>query len=434
MSHIEDFLVNANTPNLPHKRGDITSAWDCYTAGGRSAKLYRTGGKTPRRRFSYYAADLPAATDEGQYSEVLEELVDAQWQVFRVSPLWNVTWEAAEKRGQDLETSGATASTNILRMLDLNVERQYDERGLRRYARVITGYVATHAVSGQDNPYSVEMETLKGLKGTRTDSDAIKISVYTSMMGEVKKIFLGILCGIEAAELQLKSNDVVNLPVLLTQGNKDTKERVIFGLEKCFDCVISPLYLPDEELRWMSAMWAGETEETCREESGPQEEENTKSSKGSQNKSKKSLKTTTVKKHPEELKLTFVLPRRDEETDKAKIRHFTCAFPTDQIHQVWKHVHSSSDMEFSDNEMEKFHDILRNVIYDNTKIDTDGLELYQITLPFLKAVRSGIIRIDKTNHVKVVLRYLTELCQGNMFQADPTLAASVQDNCTMEWA
>ena len=89
---------------------------------------------------------------------------------------------------------------------------------------MITGYVATHAVSGQDNPYSVEMETLKGLKGTRTDSDAIKISVYTSMMGEVKKIFLGILCGIEAAELQLKSNDVVNLPVFLTQGNKDTKE------------------------------------------------------------------------------------------------------------------------------------------------------------------------------------------------------------------
>ena len=46
----------------------------------------------------------------------------------------------------------------------MNVERQYDERGLKRYARVITGYVATHAVSGQDNPYTVEMETLKGLK------------------------------------------------------------------------------------------------------------------------------------------------------------------------------------------------------------------------------------------------------------------------------
>ena len=77
----------------------------------------------------------------------------------------------------------------------MNVERQYDERGLKRYARVITGYVATHAVSGQDNPYTVEMETLKGLKGTRTDADAIKISVYTSMMGEVKKILRDSMVG-----------------------------------------------------------------------------------------------------------------------------------------------------------------------------------------------------------------------------------------------
>ena len=44
---------------------------------------------------------------------------------------------------------------------EMSVERQYDDKGLKRYARVITGYVATHAVSGQDNSYSVEMETLK---------------------------------------------------------------------------------------------------------------------------------------------------------------------------------------------------------------------------------------------------------------------------------
>ena len=61
---------------------------------------------------------MPAATDEGQYTEVLEELVDSQWQVFRVSPLWNVAWDQEkERRVQDLETSGRTASTNILRML-----------------------------------------------------------------------------------------------------------------------------------------------------------------------------------------------------------------------------------------------------------------------------------------------------------------------------
>ena len=61
---------------------------------------------------------MPAATDEGQYTEVLEDLVDSQWQVFRVSPLWNVAWDQEkERRDQDLETSGRTASTNILRML-----------------------------------------------------------------------------------------------------------------------------------------------------------------------------------------------------------------------------------------------------------------------------------------------------------------------------
>ena len=28
---------------------------------------------------------------------------------------------------------------------------------------------------------------------------------------------------------------------------------------------------------------------------------------------------------------------------------------------------------------------------------------------------------------------LTELCQGSMLQADPTLSSSVQDNVTMDW-
>ena len=84
--------------------------------------------------------------------------------------------------------------------------------------------------------------------------------------------------------------------------------------------------------------------------------------------------------------------------------------------------------------MEEFHKILRNTIEAETELDLEKLELIQISLPFLKIGSSGIVRIEKSDHVKVVLRYLTELCQGNMFQADPTLsAASVQDNLTMEW-
>ena len=66
-------------------------------------------------------------------------------------------------------------------------------------------------------------------------------------------------------------------------------------------------------------------------------------------------------------------------------------------------------------------------------MDLDKLELIQISLPFLKAERSGKVMIERSDQVKMVLRYLTELCQGDMFSVDPTLAAQTQKNCTMEW-
>ena len=76
--------------------------------------------------------------------------------------------------------------------------------------------------------------------------------------------------------------------------------------------------------------------------------------------------------------------------------------------------------------------MLRNHIKANFGVNTDKLELIQISLPFFRAHQSGNVRIENSDHVKVVLRYLTELCQGDMLQADPTLAVTVQDNCTMD--
>ena len=40
-------------------------------------------------------------------------------------------------------------TVNVMRMLDNLVVREYDEKGLKRFARVIAGFVATHSVSGQ---------------------------------------------------------------------------------------------------------------------------------------------------------------------------------------------------------------------------------------------------------------------------------------------
>ena len=326
---------------------------------------FRPGSAAPRRRISYYAADLPAETEERQHSAVLAELAGTPWNVHRVSPLWNVAWrDTGAPRAELLDTraeDGDEAGRNIMRLLgelcialitqflltnnhsrtDQHMEREYDEKGLKRCARIIQGYVATHAVSAQDNPYTVSMEVVKGLKGTRTDTDALRITVSTSMFEEVKVIFVGVLCGIEAAELQLKSGDVANLPVLLTAGNLDTRERVIYGLEQCYDCHISPLFLPDEELRWMAAMWAGlrpqeaagadsDREDSQEEEPDMSSKQTSKKARKSKKKAKKKPKTTNK---PQEFKMSFKVPNKDD-TEKEKIRHITCVFPMEQVRMV----------------------------------------------------------------------------------------------------
>ena len=87
----------------------------------------------------------------------------------------------------------------------------------------------------------------------------------------------------------------------------------------------------------------------------------------------------------------------------------------------------------SDEAMENFHQTIGTFITEETGLDLDKSELIQISLPFLKAERSGKVMIERCDQVKMVLRYLTELCQGEMFSTDPTLAAQTTKNYTMDW-
>ena len=321
MSHIEEYLEE----HTPSKRRavNLTSAWSCYHSATKSARVYRSG-KARRQSLRYTGPDLVSEHEEDQYKEVLEVVAKTQWQVYKCSPLWNVQWKEREQE----EMAEGELPSNIMRMsLERNVEREYDEQELKRVARLVTSYVATHSVSGEECPYRVEVTTMKGMKGIRTDSQALSISVYTNMMEEEKRIFLGILCGVETAQLQLRSEDCVNLPLFLTVGNVDTRERVIYGLEKYFDCLISNLALPQLELRWMAAMWAG------LELRDASQDDNSELALGK--------KSSAAR---EELRMTFAPPQ--EPGQKQKIRHVTCTFPMGDIREVilqicWKSSGSS---------------------------------------------------------------------------------------------
>jgi len=400
----------------------------------------RSAKKRDSRRLSF-APDLVASSEET--IPVLEEFIGVQWKVYRCSPLWDFPFKDINSRetGHNLDVG---ESSNMMRILNSS-EKVYDTKALKRYARVIAGYVSTHAVDGQDNPYKVEFGIMRGVRGNRSDNEALKITVSSHMETLEKRIFTGILCGVQVGELQLRADNVINIPVFLTSGNVDTTERVIYGLEKCFDCVIGNLLIPDLELRWMSAMWAGlevveSVDETnigenrerrpLKEKTNNEPGQNSKFPRNGKSKpkaEKKSIGENDI------VKLVFGLPEEIPEEIQKKIRNITVSFPGKQLKKIWDRIHKSEEHEFTEEEMTNFHDLLRNHIHLNFGLKVEKLQLIQIALPFLTAHTSGIIRIENINHVKVVLRYLTELCQGDMLQADPTLSCSVQYDKTMEW-
>jgi len=421
MSHISEYIAQGGA--TPHRTHDITTAYECFTTAGKTGRMYRSTKKNMSRRVSY-AADLIAGHEEEQNPEILSELCRTSWRVFRASPLWDVAYN---------DKDGNVVTDYIEDKDGLNVNQlKYDNATLKRYARAICGYVIKDQVDSSDMPNKVEMTQVKGLRGSRNDRDAIKITVTSSFGDETREVFTGVLCSVEAAELQIKSKKATVLPVFLARGSIDTTERVIFGLEKCFDCVIGPLILPDQELSWMSAMWAGLEVKTVEDHSQPPEAPAPRKQK---NKKNPVLKKNIFAR--DEVKLGYVLPKDCGEAD-GKIHNLSVSLPAKQVKQLWSALHDEGETEFTSQELDYFHKSLGLHLNKLFSIDFDKLKLAQISLPFFQARESGVIRIEAEGHVKVVLRYLTELCQGNMLSADPTLSNGQTDNATMaismEWA
>ena len=200
------------------------------TFGGKS---YCTdpGAKNKSRQITF-VADMVADVEELDNPDSLEMLVGAQWQVYKVSPLWGVIFS------DPAEVEEPTT---------------YDEEMLKGKASVIAAIVGDQT--------EVEVASLPGLRGSRFDKEALVITVRRRMGGKRMSTFMGVLCATEAKELQLRHGKAISLPVMLAQGNQEVTERVIHGIEKAFDCVVGKLTLPERELQWMAAMWSGRVEE-----------------------------------------------------------------------------------------------------------------------------------------------------------------------------
>jgi len=348
-------------------------------------------------RFISFVPDMVAEVEEQE--ESLEAVVGAPWQVHRVSPLWGVPYKGAGTSGDKEE--GIGSCPNVRRLVvggEQNQEDIYDEKGLSRQARSIAEVVGSHA--------EVTISPLSGLRGSRFDREALSILVQQKMSGKKVETFQGILCSVEAEEVVMtQSRKVTNLPVLLTRGAVEVTEKVVLGMERCWDCVIGKLQLPPRELQWMVAMWAGLG--TCpRPALGDltntmEEGEGTGKQQGTVN-------------------LVYGLPDSLAKY-REQINRFTFELGAREVREIWKCCREEGSNCLSQGEMEAFHNSIALHIRSTLGVCTDKLELVQIQLPFLRAHSGGRLAIGAVDRVKTVLRLLTELCQP-LLEVNPTLA------------
>jgi len=388
------------TPRTLGRLENISNVLDCYTeasmVGGKSYCRERTRNQS---RFISFVPDMVAEVEEQE--ESLEAVVGAQWQVHKVSPLWNIPYKGAGTM-EDRE-EGMGSCQNVRRLVvggEQGQEEVYDEKGLSRQARSIAEVIGSHA--------DVTITTLAGLRGSRFDREALSILVLQKMSGKRVEIFQGILCSVEAEEVVMShSRRVTNLPVLLTRGTVEVTEKVVLGMERCWDCVIGKLQLPPRELQWMMAMWAG---------LGPCP----RPALGDLTNTKEVEDGLGGKQQQGTVKLVYGLPDSLAKY-RDQINRFTFEFGAREIREIWKASRVEGGNCLSQAEMESFHLSIAQHIKSTLGVCTEKLELVQIQLPFLKAHSGGRLAIGQVDRVKTVLRLLTELCQP-LLEVNPTLA------------
>jgi len=421
MSHLSEFREQQAVTPGPRKNGNVKSAWECYTTASKTARVYRSVAKTANRQISY-AVDLIAANEEMEHPESLDLVTNIEWTVYKVSPLWNVQYKG--KKSSRINESD----------FSLGERQDYDASALKRYAAVIRSFLLKDCSDFDDLPSSVCITPLRGLRGSRNDKDALKIEVF-SVLGEKKRsIFTGILCGVEVATLQITGNNATCLPVLLTHGSVDLTERVIYGLSKCFECVISHLLFPKYELLYATALWTAledanssfdcsiappskrKQRQVLQENSSTANiDENTQ-----QSPQVSTQPTTAGKEKEEDIELHLSIP--DEHPHiRDKISSIKISLSFSQVGDLWRAIHDPRENTVTEQEMNQFHEILNELIRNSLGIIVEALSLDKIKLPHISVTESGKIKIQNKDHVKKVLRDLTAMCHGNLLVANPSL-------------
>ena len=212
MSHISIFEAHQERDQVlhtpcPREKGRRVSDF-------KSAKLATPGPRsficrpTPTVRKVNAGTDLVAEIEEEQNEESLQGLQNRTWKVYTLSPFFNYDADSSPQALQSfLETKLPQLTTQV--------------------------------------------EKIKGLRGTREDAECLRISIHEGS----SKYFVYFLA-VHTQEFELNSH-VTAFPLALANATEVLSSQIFQQVEKMFDCRTYKFNLGNEDLKWMSALWAG---------------------------------------------------------------------------------------------------------------------------------------------------------------------------------
>ena len=271
---------------------------------------------TPSVRKVNVGTDLVAEIEEEENEEAIKSLQNRNWKVYSVTPFFNFDGEQ--------ETLGT---------------------------------LQTFLTTKLQNTFKVDK--VRGLRGTREDAECLRIVATSANGGQLATVYF---LAVHTQEFELNT-PVTAYPIALVLAAEKVTSSIFEHIGRTFDCRMCPLKLESEDLRWMSALWAGTQQ--CSDED---------------------VEDSDVKDFA---KFTFRLPKELQGLGQDTVQ---VQMKGTDLRKIWNLVMPNRETEMTLSVMERFHNLLNRYLVDSFGINTEYLTLTKVSLPAVSASSDGHVR------------------------------------------
>lgn len=351
--------------------------------------------ETPRPRKLAFCTDLEAEIEEDEETETaIQDVVAGNWTVYRVSPLY---------------------TPNAKRKTEFDYGRKDDPRhDITKPLQKALGTTLEplirewNFVSLDQNHKqccTVKVDDLKGLRGNAHDAAALSVSVTAKRNEKAKerslmKLFL---LAVESTELKdLNFQVFTSLPCCLVQGEVRVIEVAFDILQKMFDCYISRVHFEDKHFKWMLTFWGWVPDVP--------ELDNIKENLDKND--PKEIDDDDASKSNHEVVIGYGF---DADVGCQELTCMELSIKHSHLRKMWNRYFQQDGKEsITEHDIQTFNQFITDLIRNTYGVLTEFCHIKQLTLPLISVKDSGKFKINRSDRVKAVLSFLTEICESGM--------------------